>query len=171
MLPFAASAPTRTLGRRKLVRNRFTIDTDIVFDGEPEQELAPVDKPGDDDGGRGDGDGGQQPELLAGDTDRWVEEQFDLDEYEDQDELKETDIVSDEDDAAALRGRAVEADLEARITALSLASEETEESESLVSPEEDAKPSPRAGKNGEDEDTAEVWVRRGQSCPSPGDSM
>lgn len=169
MLPFAASAPTRTLGRRKLVRNRFTIDTDIVFDGEPEQELAPVDKP-DDDHGRCGGDGGQQPELLAGDTDRWVEEQFDLDEYEDQDELKETDIVSDEDDAAALRGRAVEVDLEARITALSLASEETEESESLVSPE-DVKPSLHEEKSGEDEDTAEVWVRRGQSCPSPGDSM
>lgn len=169
MLPFAASAPTRTLGRRKLVRNRFTIDTDIVFDGEPEQELPPVDKPDEDDG-RGVGDGGQQPELLAGDTDRWVEEQFDLDEYEDQDELKETDIVSDEDDAAALRGRAVEVDLEARITALSLASEETEESESLVSPE-DVKPSLHEEKNGEDEDTAEVWVRRGQSCPSPGDSM
>lgn len=160
LLPFAASAPTRTLGRRKLVRNRFTIDTDIVFDGEPEQDLAPVDKPDD-------GDGGQQPELLTGDTDRWVEEQFDLDEYEDQDELKETDIVSDEDDAAAvgatLRRRAVEADLEARITALSLASEETEESESLVSPE-DVKPSLHEENHGEDEDTAEVWVRRGQSC-------
>lgn len=142
------------------MRNRFTIDTDIVFDGEPEQDLAPVDKPDDD------GDGGQQPELLAGDTDRWVEEQFDLDEYEDQDELKETDIVSDEDDAAAaLRGRAVEADLEARITALSLASEETEESESLVSPD-DVKPTPQ-----EEKDMAEVWVRRGRSCPSPGDGV
>lgn len=168
MLGFAASAPTRTLGRRKLVRNRFTIDTDIVFDGEPGQDLAPVDKPDD---GRDDRDDGQQPELLAGDTDRWVEEQFDLDEYEDQDELKETDIVSDEDDAAAtLRGRAAEADLEARITALSLASEETEESESLVSPE-DVKPSAHEEKNSGDEATAEVWVRRGRSCPSPGDGM
>lgn len=171
LLRFAASAPTRTLGRRKLVRNRFTIDTDIVFDGEPEQEqLAAVDKPGEDEEDEDNGDGGQQPELLAGDTDRWVEEQFDLDEYEDQDELKETDIVSDEDDASAaaatLRGgRDVEADLEARITALSLASEETEESESLASPE-DAKPSAQ-----EDEGTAEVWVRRGRSCPSPGDGM
>lgn len=164
LLYFAASAPTRTLGRRKLVRNRFTIDTDIVFDGEPEpeqeqeQDLATVNKPDD---GR---DDGHQPELLTGDTDRWVEEQFDLDEYDDQDELKETDIVSDEDDAAAtFRRRAVEADLEARITALSLASEETEESESLASPE-DVKPEVH-------EDTAEVWVRRGQSCPSPGDGM
>lgn len=96
-----------------------------------------------------------------------MEEQFDLDEYEDQDELKETDIVSDEDDASAtLRGRTAEADLEARITALSLASEETEESESLVSPEDALEK-----KNGEDEDTVEVWVRRGQSGLSPADDM
>uniref|UniRef100_A0A8C4IFK4 TIAM Rac1 associated GEF 1b n=1 Tax=Dicentrarchus labrax TaxID=13489 RepID=A0A8C4IFK4_DICLA len=109
----AASAPTRTLGRRKLVRNRFTIDTDIVFDGEPEQDL-------------------QQSEL-AGDTDRWVEEQFDLEEYEDQEEVKETDILSDDDDEFCQTPRALstEVDLEAPVMALSLASEE---SESLKSP-------------------------------------
>lgn len=33
----------------------------------------------------------------AGDTDRWVEEQFDLARYEQPDDLKETDILSDDD--------------------------------------------------------------------------
>uniref|UniRef100_A0A671W2E4 TIAM Rac1 associated GEF 1 n=1 Tax=Sparus aurata TaxID=8175 RepID=A0A671W2E4_SPAAU len=67
----AASAPSRTLARRKLVRNRFTIDTDL-----PQGE----------------------------DTDRWVEEQFDLGCYEDQGDgidigqVKETDILSDDDE-------------------------------------------------------------------------
>ncbi|XP_057694474.1 rho guanine nucleotide exchange factor TIAM1 isoform X1 [Corythoichthys intestinalis] len=88
----AASAPTRTLGRRKLVRNRFTIDTDVVPDGEPDpaspsDPASPLD-----------------PERLrsSGDTDRWVEEQFDLKEYEDPEEAKETDILSDEDDGLRL---------------------------------------------------------------------
>uniref|UniRef100_A0A672G2W1 TIAM Rac1 associated GEF 1b n=1 Tax=Salarias fasciatus TaxID=181472 RepID=A0A672G2W1_SALFA len=109
----AASAPTRTLGRRKLVRNRFTIDTDIVFDGEPDQQ-----------------------DPLSGDTDRWVEEQFDLEEYEDPEEVKETDILSDEDDEFCQTPRASssEAGLESPIMALSLEGAETEESESLKSP-------------------------------------
>uniref|UniRef100_A0A8C5BHA0 TIAM Rac1 associated GEF 1 n=1 Tax=Gadus morhua TaxID=8049 RepID=A0A8C5BHA0_GADMO len=82
----AVSVPARTLGRRKLVRNRFTIDTDIVFDREPDLEPAPP------------------PEKLTGDTDRWVEEQFDLEEYEDhQEEVKETDILSDEEELALAR--------------------------------------------------------------------
>uniref|UniRef100_A0A8C4IC85 TIAM Rac1 associated GEF 1b n=1 Tax=Dicentrarchus labrax TaxID=13489 RepID=A0A8C4IC85_DICLA len=109
----AASAPTRTLGRRKLVRNRFTIDTDILQqEDEPNQ---------------------QQQSELAGDTDRWVEEQFDLEEYEDQEEVKETDILSDDDDEFCQTPRALstEVDLEAPVMALSLASEE---SESLKSP-------------------------------------
>uniref|UniRef100_A0A3P8TYC7 TIAM Rac1 associated GEF 1 n=1 Tax=Amphiprion percula TaxID=161767 RepID=A0A3P8TYC7_AMPPE len=68
----AASAPSRTLARRKLMRNRITIDTDLIFHGE--------------------------------DTDRWVEEQFNLGYYEDQCEgidvgqVKETDILSDDDE-------------------------------------------------------------------------
>uniref|UniRef100_A0A4W4DMT1 TIAM Rac1 associated GEF 1b n=1 Tax=Electrophorus electricus TaxID=8005 RepID=A0A4W4DMT1_ELEEL len=81
----AASAPTRMLGRRKLVRNRFTIDTDIVFDAD-----------GDADGDSPD----SQPALQPGDTDRWVEEQFDLQRYEEHEQVKETDILSDEEDAA-----------------------------------------------------------------------
>uniref|UniRef100_A0A673B3Z3 TIAM Rac1 associated GEF 1a n=1 Tax=Sphaeramia orbicularis TaxID=375764 RepID=A0A673B3Z3_9TELE len=84
----AASTPSRTLGRRKLVRNRFTIDTDLVFHGnnnshesDPSYSLKP----------------------QAEDTDRWVEEQFDLGCYEEQGEgivgqVKETDILSDDDE-------------------------------------------------------------------------
>ncbi|CAB1333313.1 unnamed protein product [Coregonus sp. 'balchen'] len=127
------SAPSRTLGRRKLVRNRLTIDTDLVLHGNHEDSdsnsshsthdyshqpqpshnpLLPTQKP-------------QQRTLLAtgGDTDRWVEEQFDLDCYVDQGgvtgeerrmegrmeggmegrmeggmEVKETDILSDDDE-------------------------------------------------------------------------
>ncbi|XP_031664690.1 T-lymphoma invasion and metastasis-inducing protein 1 [Oncorhynchus kisutch] len=142
----AVSAPSRTLGRRKLVRNRFTIDTDLVLhdnheDSNPTHSthdhshqpphshqhphshqpshshqhphshqpphshnpLLPTQTP-------------QQQTLLAtgGDTDRWVEEQFDLGCYDDQGgvtgerrmeggiegrmEVKETDILSDDDE-------------------------------------------------------------------------
>uniref|UniRef100_A0A4W6E137 TIAM Rac1 associated GEF 1 n=1 Tax=Lates calcarifer TaxID=8187 RepID=A0A4W6E137_LATCA len=159
----AASAPTRTLGRRKLVRNRFTIDTDIVFDGEPEQHL-------------------QQSEL-AGDTDRWVEEQFDLEEYEDRDEVKETDILSDDDDEFCQTPRApsTEASLEAPIMALSLEGEETEEGESLTSPtvsetHDDVKLADAEKQSAVNDDDIEeqkqaekdeIWVRREQSVSSP----
>uniref|UniRef100_A0A8D2ZQJ9 TIAM Rac1 associated GEF 1 n=1 Tax=Scophthalmus maximus TaxID=52904 RepID=A0A8D2ZQJ9_SCOMX len=159
----AASAPTRTLGRRKLLRNRFTIDTDIVFDGEPEQELL-------------------QSEL-AGDTDRWVEEQFDLEEYEDREEVKETDILSDEDDESCQTpgARSAEADLEAPVMALSLVGEEKEESESLKSPTgsetHDLKlvdTGKQSGANNDDvadqkhqTERGEIWVRRDPSGSSP----
>uniref|UniRef100_A0A665V002 TIAM Rac1 associated GEF 1b n=1 Tax=Echeneis naucrates TaxID=173247 RepID=A0A665V002_ECHNA len=155
----AASAPTRTLGRRKLVRNRFTIDTDIVFDGEPEQDL-------------------HQPELT-GDTDRWVEEQFDLEEYEEQEEVKETDILSDDDDEFSHTARvpSAEADLEAPVMALSLESKETEECESLKSPTvcethrpvDTEKQSVESNDNVEAQKKAEkddIWVRREQSGSS-----
>uniref|UniRef100_A0A673CF07 TIAM Rac1 associated GEF 1b n=1 Tax=Sphaeramia orbicularis TaxID=375764 RepID=A0A673CF07_9TELE len=148
----AASAPTRTLGRRKLVRNRFTIDTDIQ-ENEPDRQQ-------------------QQPEL-AGDTDRWVEEQFDLEEYEDREEVKETDILSDEDDEFCRTPRvpSTEADLEAPVMALSLEGEETEESEDLMSPiagetPEDPKQTDTIGDNGEGQNQTEedeIWVRREQS--------
>uniref|UniRef100_A0A8C8A032 TIAM Rac1 associated GEF 1b n=1 Tax=Oryzias sinensis TaxID=183150 RepID=A0A8C8A032_9TELE len=108
----AASAPTRTLGRRKLVRNRFTIDTDIQKSEADEQ---------------------QQSE--DGDTDRWVEEQFDLEEYEDQEDMKETDILSDEDEefCQAPKAQSEEVDLEAPLKALSLEGAEPEEAESEIS--------------------------------------
>ncbi|XP_062872349.1 rho guanine nucleotide exchange factor TIAM1 isoform X2 [Trichomycterus rosablanca] len=97
----AASAPTRTLGRRKLVRNRFTIDTDIVFDTD-----ADADSP--------DSQNSPQP----GDTDRWVEEQFDLQRYEEQEQAKESDILSDQENQ--------DEDLEGPVSTLSLEDEGTE---------------------------------------------
>uniref|UniRef100_A0A8K9VG43 TIAM Rac1 associated GEF 1b n=1 Tax=Oncorhynchus mykiss TaxID=8022 RepID=A0A8K9VG43_ONCMY len=109
----AESDPARTLGRRKLVRNRFTIDTDIVFDGEPDQE---------------EGQGKEWGEVQAGDTDRWVEEQIDLEHYEAQGDVKETEILSGDDDfCLSVRGPSTESlsntDLDGPIGALSLGEE------------------------------------------------
>ncbi|XP_036978965.1 T-lymphoma invasion and metastasis-inducing protein 1-like isoform X3 [Acanthopagrus latus] len=167
----AASAPTRTLGRRKLVRNRFTIDTDIVFDGEPEQDLPSPQEPDSNRLQQHDKPDQQQQPELAGDTDRWVEEQFDLEEYEDQEELKETDILSDDDDEFCKTPRAssIEVDLETPVMALSLASEETEESESLKSPSVSETPDDikLIDENVEQTENDEIWVRRKQSGSSP----
>lgn len=171
LLFFAASAPTRTLGRRKLVRNRFTIDTDIVFDGEPEQDLPSPQEPDSNRLQQHDKPDQQQQPELAGDTDRWVEEQFDLEEYEDQEELKETDILSDDDDEFCKTPRAssIEVDLETPVMALSLASEETEESESLKSPSVSETPDDikLIDENVEQTENDEIWVRRKQSGSSP----
>ncbi|XP_077063091.1 rho guanine nucleotide exchange factor TIAM1 isoform X2 [Siphateles boraxobius] len=118
----AVSAPTRTLGRRKLVRNRFTIDTDIVFDTEPDSDSP-------------DSQHAQQQSVIpAGDTDRWVEEQFDLQRYEEQEQdVKETDILSDDDDdfSQSALSPSTEPDLEGPLSALSLEgdTEEDEEAE------------------------------------------
>ncbi|KAM3601111.1 uncharacterized protein V6R79_007783 [Siganus canaliculatus] len=97
------AAPSRTLARRKLVRNRFTINTDLVFHGNNNNNS-------------NDSDSAQncpslsQHALLQShkpegeDTDRWVEEQFDLGCFEHQGEtidmtqVKETDILSDDDE-------------------------------------------------------------------------
>uniref|UniRef100_A0A8C7FZE3 TIAM Rac1 associated GEF 1 n=1 Tax=Oncorhynchus kisutch TaxID=8019 RepID=A0A8C7FZE3_ONCKI len=107
----AASDPARTLGRRKLVRNRFTIDTDIQA-----------------------GDTDRGVEEQAGDTDRGVEEQIDLERYEAQQEkevkgggdVKETEIFSD-DFCLSVRGPSTESlsntDLDGPIGALSLGEE------------------------------------------------
>ncbi|TSK67202.1 T-lymphoma invasion and metastasis-inducing protein 1 [Bagarius yarrelli] len=103
----AASAPTRTLGRRKLVRNRFTIDTDIVFDTDAE-----ADSPD------------SQTSLQPGDTDRWVEEQFDLQRYEEQEQAKETDLLSDEDVEGDDEDLSQE--VEGPVSAMSLEDEEEE---------------------------------------------
>uniref|UniRef100_A0A8D2PP43 TIAM Rac1 associated GEF 1 n=1 Tax=Zosterops lateralis melanops TaxID=1220523 RepID=A0A8D2PP43_ZOSLA len=98
----AVSAPSKSLGRRRrrLARNRFTIDSEAVHGSSPEKEPA-------------------QP-AQGGDTDRWVEEQFDLAQYEEQDDIKETDILSDDDDfCEAARG--AQRELRERLQATSLA--------------------------------------------------
>ncbi|XP_027900668.1 T-lymphoma invasion and metastasis-inducing protein 1 isoform X2 [Xiphophorus couchianus] len=175
----AASAPTRTLGRRKLVRNRFTIDTDIVFDGDSEQQ--DLTSPQESDSVPLQQKEEQQSEL-AGDTDRWVEEQFDLEEYEDQEEMKETDILSDDDDGFCQTPRppSEEVDLESPLMALSLEGAETDGSKSLPSPtvsdtpdEEKISDTERKSSvtdNSEDKnqaEKAEVWLRREPSDSSP----
>ncbi|RMC01754.1 hypothetical protein DUI87_21771 [Hirundo rustica rustica] len=96
----AVSAPSKSLGRRRrrLARNRFTIDSEAVHgSSSPEKEPA-----------------------QGGDTDRWVEEQFDLARYEEQEDIKETDILSDDDDfCEAARG--AQRELRERLQATSLA--------------------------------------------------
>lgn len=83
------------------MRNRFTIDTDIIFHGnnnvnasDPSRLYLPLSQ-----------HAYLQPHKIQGeDTDRWVEEQFDLRCYEEQGEgvdmgqVKETDILSDDDE-------------------------------------------------------------------------
>uniref|UniRef100_A0AAR2J096 TIAM Rac1 associated GEF 1b n=1 Tax=Pygocentrus nattereri TaxID=42514 RepID=A0AAR2J096_PYGNA len=120
----AASAPTRTLGRRKLVRNRFTIDTDIVFDTDADPDADSPDS---------------QHALQPGDTDRWVEEQFDLQRYEEQEQeqMKETDILSDEDEegdetedfSQSTLSPSAEPELEGQVSALTLDEDEQNASE------------------------------------------
>ncbi|XP_061575707.1 rho guanine nucleotide exchange factor TIAM1 isoform X1 [Cololabis saira] len=177
----AASAPSRTLGRRKLVRNRFTIDTDIVFDGDLEQQepASPQESDSKTQQRQKDETDQRQQADLTGDTDRWVEEQFDLEEYEDQEEVKETDILSDDDDDEEFCRDPRARDLEGPMTALSLDGAETEASESLQSPTasetpEDVKPSAteERASDGSVEDQrktgeGEIWVRRdpSESCP------
>uniref|UniRef100_A0A672KWR5 TIAM Rac1 associated GEF 1 n=1 Tax=Sinocyclocheilus grahami TaxID=75366 RepID=A0A672KWR5_SINGR len=115
----AVSAPTRTLGRRKLVRNRFTIDTDIVFDTEPDSDSP-------------DSQHAQQQGIVpAGDTDRWVEEQFDLQRYEEQEQdVKETDILSDDDEfCQSALSPSTDLDVEGPLSALSLEGDTAEEEE------------------------------------------
>ncbi|XP_037604043.1 T-lymphoma invasion and metastasis-inducing protein 1 isoform X2 [Sebastes umbrosus] len=120
----AATAPSRNLARRKLVRNRFTIDTDLVFHGNnnnsndsdpPHPPLSQHALP-------------QSHKPQGEDTDRWVEEQFDLGRYEDHGEgidmgqVKETDILSDDDEyCKSVRAASAEpAEVEARMEGLDL---------------------------------------------------
>lgn len=102
---FTVSAPSKSLGRRRrrLGRNRFTIDSDAVFTSSPEKETQQV--------------------SNSKDTDRWVEEQFDLGQYEEQEDLKETDILSDDEEyCEPLRATMVEKELRAQLQAASIMS-------------------------------------------------
>lgn len=159
-LLFSASAPTRTLGRKKLVRHRFTIDTDVAFDVEPDQNLTSPEKSSADPLQR-EGEPDQHSES-ASDTDRWVEEQFDLEEYEDQEEVKETDILGDDYDQSARTPRAFYSELETSVTALSLESED----DSLKSP---SVPDTQDDENYNPEETENdpIWLRRKTSDSSP----
>ncbi|XP_034745750.1 T-lymphoma invasion and metastasis-inducing protein 1-like isoform X2 [Etheostoma cragini] len=125
----AASAPSQTLARRKLVRNRFTIDTDLVFhgnNGNDSDALHHSSSPSSSSLSKHALPQSQKPQ--GEDTDRWVEEQFDLGCFEDQGEVidmgkvKETDILSDDDEyCKSVRAASAEpADLEGRMGGLDL---------------------------------------------------
>ncbi|XP_058040613.1 rho guanine nucleotide exchange factor TIAM1 isoform X2 [Ahaetulla prasina] len=97
------SAPSKSLGRRRrrLARNRFTIDSDAVFASSPEKETHQT--------------------SSNKDTDRWVEEQFDLGQYEEQEDIKETDILSDEEDCCEpLKNTMVEKELQEQLQSASI---------------------------------------------------
>ncbi|XP_025022260.1 T-lymphoma invasion and metastasis-inducing protein 1 isoform X4 [Python bivittatus] len=102
------SAPSKSLGRRRrrLARNRFTIDSDAVFASSPEKDT---------------------PQASSNkDTDRWVEEQFDLGQYEEQEDIKETDILSDEEDyCEPLRSTMVEKELQEQLRSASITSNQS----------------------------------------------
>uniref|UniRef100_A0A8B9GRV3 TIAM Rac1 associated GEF 1b n=1 Tax=Astyanax mexicanus TaxID=7994 RepID=A0A8B9GRV3_ASTMX len=152
------SAPTRTLGRRKLVRNRFTIDTDIVFDADADADPDSPDS---------------QHALQPGDTDRWVEEQFDLQRYEEQEQVKETDILSDEEDdeeeeedlSRSALSPATPDDVEGQISALSLGEDEQAESDSKDSKSQHAMRLSHLGKQ------CAVSVASVDDQPPPGDEV
>uniref|UniRef100_A0A8C4LI44 TIAM Rac1 associated GEF 1 n=1 Tax=Equus asinus TaxID=9793 RepID=A0A8C4LI44_EQUAS len=150
----AVSAPSKSLGRRRrrLARNRFTIDSDAISASSPEKES-------------------QQP-PGGGDTDRWVEEQFDLAQYEEQDDIKETDILSDDDEfCEAVKGAAVDRDLQERLQAASISQRErgrkTLDSHASRMTQL-KKQAALSGINGGLESTSEevIWVRREDFAPS-----
>ena len=119
------------------MRNRFTIDTDLVFHGTNNNSNDP--------------DPPHHPPIPSSgsllyqhvpprahkpqgeDTDRWVEEQFDLGRYEDQGEgvgvgqVKETDILSDDDEyCKSVRAASAEpTDLEGKVEGIDLEGGET----------------------------------------------
>ncbi|KAM4796438.1 rho guanine nucleotide exchange factor TIAM1 [Rhinophrynus dorsalis] len=107
----AVSAPSRSLARRRrLVRNRFTIDSDSIFTTSPDKESESETDPKP-----------PQQSTNSGDTDRWVEEQFDLAQYEEQEDVKETDILSSDDEyCESIKGGSMEKDLSEQLEATSL---------------------------------------------------
>uniref|UniRef100_A0A8I4A3R9 TIAM Rac1 associated GEF 1 n=1 Tax=Callithrix jacchus TaxID=9483 RepID=A0A8I4A3R9_CALJA len=150
----AVSAPSKSLGRRRrrLARNRFTIDSDAVSTSSPEKES-------------------QQP-PGGGDTDRWVEEQFDLAQYEEQDDIKETDILSDDDEfCESVKGASVDRDLQERLQAASISQRErgrkTLDSHASRMAQL-RKQAALSGINGGLESASEevIWVRREDFAPS-----
>lgn len=147
-----------------MVRHRFTIDTDVAFDVEPDQNLTSPEDSGADPLQK-EGEPDQQSES-ASDTDRWVEEQFDLEEYEDPEEVKETDILSDDDDQSAQTPRAfyTEVELETSVAALSLESED----DSLKSP---SVPETLEDESYDPKESDRIWIRRKASDSSPDSGM
>lgn len=138
-----ASAPSRTLSRKRVLKNKITVDTELIFqDTDNNSDRAsplsanshpPLGQP-------------QKPHRE--DTDRWLEEQFNLGCYEDQcnsieETVKETDILSDDDeycksvrsdsaDPEGLKARMEELDLQDENNLNGEAGSKSEASQSLV---------------------------------------
>ena len=150
----AVSAPSKSLGRRRrrLARNRFTIDSDAISTSSPEKES-------------------QQP-PGGGDTDRWVEEQFDLARYEEQDDIKETDILSDDDEfCESAKGATADRDLRERLQAACISQREGGQKplhSHASRMTQLKKQATLSGINGGPESTSEevIWVRREDFAPS-----
>ncbi|XP_074826990.1 rho guanine nucleotide exchange factor TIAM1 isoform X2 [Natator depressus] len=153
------SAPSKSLGRRRrrLARNRFTIDSDAVFESSPEKE--------------------SQQSTASGDTDRWVEEQFDLAQYEEQEDIKETDILSDDDEyCESTKGITVDRELQEQLQAASITSSQShlaERARHAMSTHaarltQLKKQAALSGINGGVESNSEevIWVRREDFVPS-----
>ncbi|XP_039889134.1 T-lymphoma invasion and metastasis-inducing protein 1-like isoform X1 [Simochromis diagramma] len=171
----AASAPSRTLARRRLVRNRITIDTDLVFHGDNnnsthEDPSSRSSRPC----SKSDLSDQLQPCKPQGeDTDRWVEEQFNLGCYENQCEgtdvgqVKETDILSDDDEyCTSVRAMSTKLDnLEEQMKGLNLQVKDINlngGAECEITQEEDADRT----KHGDDSSLVDSITSCGASLPS-----
>ncbi|XP_038658244.1 T-lymphoma invasion and metastasis-inducing protein 1-like isoform X2 [Scyliorhinus canicula] len=150
----AVSVPCRSLGKKKLSRNRFTIDADDLF-------------------GRSQSNDSSQSPVTCNDTDRWVEEQFDLGKYEEQEDVKETDILSDDDEyCQSVKSSTLSKDLQEQLKAMSFTKDGLYENGKLsmhrtseVSPSKVAfatKQKIAAGANGVVENNAAevIWIKR-----------
>lgn len=150
----AVSVPCRSLGKKRLSRNRFTIDADDLF-------------------GRSQNNATLQSSVTSNDTDRWVEEQFDLAKYEEQGDVKETDILSDDDEyCQSVKSLSLSKDLQEQLKAISFTKDGHNENGKLsTNRTPDSSPSkmrfamkqrPAAGANGiVENNVAEViWVKR-----------
>ncbi|XP_051972119.1 rho guanine nucleotide exchange factor TIAM1 [Xyrauchen texanus] len=139
----AVSAPSQTLGRRKLIRIRFTIDTDVVFDDGSTQNLPPI-TPTESPPSKL-SSSLQKPQQPIRDTDRWVEDQFDLQQYENEGDVKETDILSDDDEyCKSVRGPSSEPSLEESFEALSVEGDEEKKEDKDLSGLSEDKLSPKS---------------------------
>ncbi|CAI9593844.1 unnamed protein product [Staurois parvus] len=161
----AVSAPSRSLARRRrLVRNRFTIDSDTVYSTSPDKESEPEAEP-------------KPPQQTnnSGDTDRWVEEQFDLAQYEEQEDVKETDILSSDDEyCESIKGGSMEKDLSDQLEATSLSNNPLDNivqntmSTHASRMTQLKKQTAFSGMNGSIESTTEevIWVKREDFVPA-----
>lgn len=114
-----------------------------------------------------------QSSVTSNDTDRWVEEQFDLAKYEEQGDVKETDILSDDDEyCQSVKSLSLSKDLQEQLKAISFTKDGHNENGKLsTNRTPDNSPSkmrfamkqrPAAGANGiVENNVAEViWVKR-----------